>query len=84
MRQPAAGSHHRQDRHGRIAWWVNEFPGTRGTPDEAKLTRALTILKSIMEQCNEHGRLTPIGDEELEEQVRVYLADLYAKYKLRA
>jgi hypothetical protein len=83
MRQPAAGRHHRQDRHGRTAWRVNEFPGTKGTPDGAKLTRALKILKSIMEQYNEHGRLAPIGDEELEEPVPIRLPDLYAQYRLR-
>ena len=67
-----------------IAWWVNDFLGTRGTPDEVKLTQVVKIQKWVMEQYNEHGRMTPIGDEELEEQVRVHLPELYAKYRLHA
>lgn len=66
-----------------IAWWVNDFLGTKGTPDEVTLTDVVKIQKWIMEQYNVQGRLTPIGDEELESQVRVHLPDLYAKYRLR-
>ncbi len=66
-----------------IAWWVNDFLGTRNGEDEVKLTQVVKIQKWVMEQYNQHGRLTPIGDEELEEQVRVHLPDLYAKYRLR-
>ena len=64
-----------------IAVWVNEFLGTRGTPDEVKLTRIVKIQKWVMEQYNAHGRLTAISDEELEEQVRTHLPELWAKYK---
>jgi len=64
-----------------ITIWVNEFLGTKGTPDEVKLTKSVKIQKWIMEQYNVHGRLTAISDAELEEQVRMHLPDLYAKYK---
>ena len=66
-----------------IAVWVNDFLGTKGTPDEVKLTKVYKIQQWVMEQYNNHGRLTTISDEELEEQVQTHLPDLYAKYKAR-
>jgi isopropylmalate/homocitrate/citramalate synthase len=62
-----------------IAVWVNEFLGTRGTPDEVKLTQIVKIQKWVMDQYNVQGRLTAISDEELAEQVKSCLPDLYAK-----
>jgi len=67
-----------------IALWVNEFLGIRGTPAEVKLTQIVEIQKWVMEQYNVHGRLTAISDEELEQQVRTHLPDLYAKRTARA
>lgn len=64
-----------------IAVWVNEFLGVRGTPQEVKLTQIVAIQKWVMEQYNVHGRLTAISDEELEEQVRRYLPEMYAERK---
>ena len=64
-----------------IAVWVNEFLGVKGTPDEVKLTKIFGIQKWVMEQYNVHGRLTAISDEELAEQVKRQLPDLYEKYK---
>jgi len=64
-----------------IAVWVNDFLGTKGTADEVKLTQIFKIQKWIMDQYNTQGRLTAISDEELEQQVRVYLPELCAKYK---
>ena len=67
-----------------IAVWVNEFLGTRGTPHEVKLTQIVKIQKWVMDQYNEHGRLTAISDAELAEQVRTHLPKLYAKHKAGA
>ncbi|MGB9626652.1 MAG: hypothetical protein ACPMAQ_17495 [Phycisphaerae bacterium] len=67
-----------------IACWVNESPGTKGAPDGAKLTQVFKNQKRIMEPCNEHGWLTPTGDEEPEERIRVHLPELYAKRSLPA
>jgi len=64
-----------------IALWVNEFLGARGTPEEVKLTQVVKIQKWIMDQYNVHGRLTAISDQELEQQVRMHLPDLYNKCK---
>ena len=64
-----------------IAVWVNEYLGTKGTPDEVGVTKAVKIQKWVMDQYNEHGRLTAISDRELVEQVKEHLPALYAKYK---
>ncbi len=64
-----------------IALWVNEFLGTRGKPDEVKLTQIFQIQKWVMDQYNGRGRLSSITDEELEEQVRTHLPELYQKHK---
>jgi len=64
-----------------IAVWVNEFLGTRGTPDEVKLTKIVKIQKWVMDQYNVQGRLTAISDRELEEQVKECLPQLYEKCK---
>jgi len=64
-----------------IVVWVNEFLGIKGTPDEVGKLDVYKIQKWVMEQYNVHGRLTAISDEELEEQVRIHLPELYQKYK---
>ncbi len=64
-----------------IVVWVNEFLGTRGTPDAVGLTKVVKIQHWVMEQYNEHGRLTAISDQELADQVKQHLPKLYAKYK---
>ncbi len=66
-----------------IAIWVNEFLGTKGTPDEVKLTKVYKIQQWVMEQYNQHGRLSTISDEELAQQVQTHLPELYAKHKTR-
>lgn len=64
-----------------IAIWVNDFLGTRGTPNEVKLTQVVKIQKWVMDQYNEHGRMSSITDEELEQQVKLHLPDQYARAK---
>jgi isopropylmalate/homocitrate/citramalate synthase len=61
-----------------IALWVNEFLGVKGTPGEVKLTDVVKIQKWVMDQYNVHGRLSAISDEELEQQVKLHLAERYA------
>jgi isopropylmalate/homocitrate/citramalate synthase len=61
-----------------IAIWVNDFLGTRGTAQEVKLTQVVKIQKWVMDQYNVHGRLSAISDEELAEQVKTHLPELYA------
>ncbi len=64
-----------------IAVWVNDFLGTKGTPEEVKLTSVFKIQKWVMDQYNVHGRLSTISDEELADQVKTHLPELYAKYR---
>ncbi len=64
-----------------IAYWVNDFLGTKGTPDEVKLTHIFKIQKWVMDQYNVHGRMSAITDNELAEQVKTHLPELYAKCK---
>ncbi len=64
-----------------IAYWVNDFLGTKGTADEVKLTQIFKIQKWVMDQYNVHGRMSAITDHELVEQVKMHLPELYAKYK---
>ncbi|MBN1344281.1 MAG: 2-isopropylmalate synthase [Phycisphaerae bacterium] len=64
-----------------IAMWVNEYLGTKGTPDEVGVTKVVKIQRWVMEQYNEHARLTVISDRELVEQVRQHLPELHRKYK---
>jgi len=67
-----------------IAVWVNEYLGTKGTADAVKLTQIVKIQKWVMDQYNVEGRLTAISDEELEQQVRTLLPELYKKHKAQA
>jgi len=67
-----------------VAIWVNDFLGTRGKPNEVKLTQVVRIQKWIMEQYNVGGRQSAISDEELEDQVRTHLPDLYRARKATA
>jgi len=64
-----------------VVVWVNEFLGTKGTKDEVRKLDVYKIQKWIMDQYNVQGRLTAISDEELEEQVKIHLPELYKKYK---
>ena len=64
-----------------IVVWVNDYLGTKGTPDEVGVTKVVKIQKWVMEQYNDHGRLTAISDQELVELVKQHLPGLYARYK---
>ena len=64
-----------------IVVWVNDFLGLKGSKDAVGKLDVFKIQKWVMEQYNVGGRLTSISEEELEEQTRLLLPDLYAKYK---
>jgi len=67
-----------------VAIWVNEFLGTKGKPNEVKLTQVVKIQKWVMDQYNVYGRQSAISEEELEHQVRTHLPDLYRENKASA
>ena len=64
-----------------IVHWVNDFLGTKGTPDQVGLKKAVNIQKWVLDQYNVQGRLTAISDQELEGKVKEHLPELYAKFK---
>jgi isopropylmalate/homocitrate/citramalate synthase len=64
-----------------IALWVNDFLGIKGTSDEVGVTKVVKIQRWVMGQYNDHGRLTSISDQELAEQVRLHLPQLWGKYR---
>jgi len=66
-----------------VALWVNEFLGLKGK-ERLSLTKVVKIQRWVMDQYEKEGRLTAISEEELEEQVRHYFPELYARAKSRA
>jgi citrate (Re)-synthase len=62
-----------------VAVWVNDFLGLEGA-DRLKATKTVRIARWVMDQYA-NGRITAVSDEELVDQVRKHLADLYAKCK---
>jgi isopropylmalate/homocitrate/citramalate synthase len=65
-----------------VALWVNEFLGLEGD-GKVRKRQVLGIARWVMEQYEVHGRLTGISDEELAEQVRLHLPELYEQRRQR-
>jgi isopropylmalate/homocitrate/citramalate synthase len=65
-----------------IALWVNDFLGLEGD-ERLSVTKVVKIQRWVMDQYEKKGRLTAISEQELEDQVRRYLPDLYARSKSR-
>jgi isopropylmalate/homocitrate/citramalate synthase len=63
-----------------IAHWVNEFFGLKGTDRLSKI-KVHKLARWVIDQYDEHGRLTAISDQELEAKVEELLPDFWAKYK---
>ena len=61
-----------------VTLWVNEFLGLKGEEKIGKI-KVHKIARWVMDQYEEHGRLSAITDGELEEQVKEHLPDQYAK-----
>jgi isopropylmalate/homocitrate/citramalate synthase len=63
-----------------VALWVNEFFGLKGD-DRLTVMKVHKVARWVRDQYEEHGRLTSISDEELEQQVRELMPDYWKKYK---
>ena len=61
-----------------VALWVNDFLGLKGD-ERLTVSKISKIFTWVMGQYEAEGRMSSITDEELEEQVKVHLPDLYAK-----
>jgi len=62
-----------------VALWVNDYLGLEGD-QKLKATKTARITRWVMNQYKD-GRITAISDEELIEQVKKHLSDLYAQQK---
>jgi len=63
-----------------VALWVNEFLCLKG---EERLTvmKVAKIFRWVMDQYEKDGRMSSITDQEMEEQVKIHLAENYNKHK---
>jgi isopropylmalate/homocitrate/citramalate synthase len=63
-----------------VAHWVNEYLGLKGDERINKI-KIHKLARWVIDQYEEHGRLTAISDQELEVQTKELLPDYWAKYK---
>ena len=63
-----------------VAHWVNEFFGLKGE-DRINKIRIHKLARWVIDQYDEHGRLTSISDQELEEKAKEFFPDYWEKYK---
>jgi citrate (Re)-synthase len=61
-----------------VALWVNEFLGLKGA-DRLTVMKVVKIFEWVMNQYEKEGRMSSVTDEELEEQVKLHLPQLYEK-----
>jgi len=60
--------------------WVNEFFGLKGE-DRINKIKIHKLARWVIDQYDEHGRLTAISDQELEAKVKELMPEYWAKYK---
>jgi len=63
-----------------VVHWVNEFFGLKGE-DRINKIKIHKLARWVIDQYDEHGRLTAISDQELEAKVKELMPDYWAKYK---
>ncbi len=63
-----------------LAHWVNEFFELKGKERINKI-RIHKLARWVIDQYDEHGRLTAISDQELEAKTKEFLPDEWKKYK---
>ncbi|HUT01827.1 MAG TPA: histone-lysine N-methyltransferase, partial [Phycisphaerae bacterium] len=63
-----------------VAHWVNEFFGLKGLDRISKI-KVARLARWVIDQYDEHGRLTAISDQELEAQAKELMPDYWAKYR---
>jgi hypothetical protein len=59
---------------------VNEFFGLKGE-DRINKIKIHKLARWVIDQYDEHGRLTAISDQELEAKTKELLPDYWQKYK---
>ena len=63
-----------------VALWVNEFFGLKGD-DRLSVMKVHKVARWVNDQYEKHDRMTTIGDEELEAQVKELMPKYWEKYK---
>lgn len=63
-----------------VALWVNEYLGLKGD-DRLNVMKVAKIQRWVMDQYEKEGRMSAITDQELEEQVKIYLPEQYNKHR---
>jgi len=63
-----------------VVHWLNEFFGLKGEERINKI-KVHKLARWVIDQYEEHGRLTAISDQELEAKTRELLPDYWKKYK---
>ncbi len=63
-----------------VTHWVNEFFGLKADDRIGKI-RLHKLARWVIDQYDEHGRLTAISDQELEQKTKELLPDYWEKYK---
>jgi isopropylmalate/homocitrate/citramalate synthase len=65
-----------------VTHWVNEFFGLKGK-DRINKIKVHKLARWVIDQYDEHDRLTAISDQEMEQQVKELLPEYWEKYKDR-
>jgi len=63
-----------------VVHWVNEFFGLKGE-DRINKIKIHKLARWVIDQYDEHDRLTAISDQELEAKVKELMPDYWEKYK---
>ena len=63
-----------------VAHWLNDFFRLKGDERISKI-KVHRLARWVIDQYEEHGRLTAISDQELEAQTKKLLPDYWEKYK---
>jgi len=63
-----------------VAHWVNDFFGLEGDDRISKI-KVHKLARWVLDQYDEHGRLTAISDQELEAKTKELLPEYWEKYK---
>ena len=66
-----------------VVHWVNEFFGLKNE-DRINKIKVHRLARWVIDQYEQHGRLTAISDEELEAKTKDLLPEYWEKYKGRA
>lgn len=63
-----------------VTLWVNDFFGLHGDRRISKI-KVHKVARWVMDQYEQHGRMSAITDQELAEKVRELMPEQYQKYK---